>query len=61
MARCRLCTSNDDDALIEHLAEYTWNARVERMAEDVPWSEAGATWQALFREYAVSVVQALKG
>jgi hypothetical protein len=57
--RCRLCTSNDDDALYERLAEKLWNSRIERLEGAAPWSEAGATWQATFRELAVAARQAL--
>ena len=46
MARCRLCTSNDDEAVIEHLAEKLWDSRIERLEGPWAWKEAGATWQA---------------
>ena len=59
MARCRLCTSNDDDAVIEHLAEKLWDSRVERLEGPWAWEDAGATWQAAFREMAVAARQAL--
>ena len=57
--RCRLCTSNDQDAVIEHLAAFMWDSRMERFEEHTPWSEAGATWQAAFREMAVAARQTL--
>jgi len=60
MARCRLCTSNDDDALIEHLDEKLWDSRIERIEGPLPWSEAGATWHAAFRELAGAARQALR-
>lgn len=59
MSRCRLCTSNDNDALIEHLAEKLWDSRIERLEGPLPWDQAGATWQAAFRELAVTARQAL--
>ncbi|MBB5709363.1 hypothetical protein FHT02_000569 [Sphingomonas xinjiangensis] len=59
MARCRLCTSNDDEALNEHLAEKLWDSRIARLEGPIPWSEAGGTWQAAFRELAVAARQAL--
>lgn len=58
MARCRLCTSNDDYALIEHLAEKLWDSRIARIEVPIPWEDAGATWQAAFRELAVAARQA---
>ena len=59
MPRCRLCTSNDIDAVNEHLAEKLWDSRIANLEEPIPWSEAGATWQAAFRELAVAARQAL--
>ncbi len=59
MARCRLCTSNDDGAVIEHLAEKLWDSRIERLEGPWAWADAGATWQAAFREMAVAARQAL--
>lgn len=59
MARCRLCTSNDDDALIEHLAKKLWDSRIARIETPIPWVDAGATWQFAFRELAVAARQAL--
>jgi hypothetical protein len=57
--RCRLCTSNDDEAVIEHVAAYMWESRMDHFEERTPWSEAGGTWQAAFREMAVAARQAL--
>jgi hypothetical protein len=57
--RCRLCSSNDDDALIDHVAAYMWESRMERMEDRTPWADAGATWQSAFREMAVAARQAL--
>lgn len=61
MARCRLCTSNDDEALIEYLAEKLWDSRMGEFEVATPWAEAGAFWQAKFREMAVSAKLALRG
>jgi len=59
MARCRLCTSNDVEAVNEHLAEKLWDSRIANLEGPIPWREAGATWQAAFRELAVAARQAL--
>jgi len=59
MPRCRLCTSNDVDAVNEHRAEKLWDSRIAQIEDPIPWSEAGATWQAAFRELAVAARQAL--
>ena len=33
---CRLCTSNDNEALIERVAAYMWESRMERMENRKP-------------------------
>lgn len=58
--RFRLCTSNVNDALIEHVAAYMWESRMEGMEDRTPWADAGATWQAAFREMAVAARKALE-
>jgi hypothetical protein len=57
--QCRLCTSNDENAMIEHVAAYIWETRMERVEDRTPWKEAGATWQTAFLEMAVAAQQAL--
>ena len=57
--RCRLCPSNDEDAVIEHVASYIWESRMDRVEDRTPWKEAGTTWQTAFREMAVAAQQAL--
>ncbi len=59
MPRCRLCTSNDVEAVNEHLAEKLWDSRIANLEDHIPWEEAGATWQAAFRELAIAARQAL--
>ncbi|MET3826592.1 hypothetical protein ABIC16_002285 [Sphingomonas sp. PvP055] len=61
MARCRLCTSNDEDAVVDHLAEKMWDSRQVHFEVRTPWCEAGGTWQSAFRELAVAARQALVG
>jgi hypothetical protein len=39
-ARCQLCTGNDEDAVIEHVAAYMWESRVERVEDRTPWADA---------------------
>jgi len=58
--RCRLCTSNDEEAVIEHVAAYMWDSRMERVEDRTPWADAGATWKTAFREMAIAATQALK-
>jgi hypothetical protein len=49
--RCRLCASNDEDAVIEHVAAYMRESRMERVEDGTPWNKVGATPQTAFREW----------
>ena len=53
--RCRLCTANDPEAVIEDVAARLWESRDER-----PWNEAGGYWQRVFRELAQTSIAALR-
>ncbi|WP_168711624.1 hypothetical protein [Sphingomonas sp. PAMC26645] len=45
--------------MIEHVAAYMWESRMERVEDRTPWADAGATWKTAFREMAVAAKQAL--
>lgn len=49
---CRICGSNDPDALIDEIAERIWECRRDPVLNDPPWSEASDYWQMTLREYA---------
>ncbi len=53
--RCRLCTANDEAALIEEVAEALWISRDGRT-----WAGAGPSWQRTFRELATTAVHAMR-
>lgn len=36
--------------MIEHLTQAVWDSRQGEFEVATPWDEAGATWQAKFRE-----------
>ncbi|MCW2406932.1 hypothetical protein M2336_003616 [Sphingobium sp. B1D7B] len=59
MDRCRLCTTNDRDALAEQLAEEMWNSRRDR-AIDPPWEEAGPYWHRAMRQFADATLKMLQ-
>lgn len=52
---CRICTTNDRQALVEELAAGMW-AKCETSDEYTDWTEewakAGPYWQTLFRQCA---------
>ena len=52
-------TSIGEAVLIEHFSEKLWYSRIERLEWPLPWKDAGAIWQAVFRERAVTSRQAL--
>jgi hypothetical protein len=58
-ARCRLCTTNDHDALIEQLAADLWERHRDREILG-PWESAGAYWQRAMREFAEGAVALLR-
>lgn len=58
--RCRPYTSNDENTVIEHVAAYEQESRMERVEDRTPWADAGATWKTAFREMAVAAHRALR-
>lgn len=57
--RCRLCTTNDLDALADELAERMWESRRDREI-DPDWSRAGPYWHETMRQFARSTIEMLK-
>lgn len=55
MTRCRVCTTNDPDALREEIAAEMWSGRVS----GVPWSDAGPYWRAKMLELADDALRAM--
>jgi hypothetical protein len=53
--RCRLCTANDHEAVVEKLAPDLAESRDECARED-----AGPRWQRIFREFAEKAVSSLQ-
>lgn len=58
--RCRLCSANDLDGLVEQLAEDLWESRRYGTLDDVPFAECGEYWQSIFREFARTAVAKLR-
>lgn len=54
--RCRLCTANDRDALIEQLAAELWQTR-----DGQPWVEVSDQWQHVFRQFPTAAIATLRG
>lgn len=58
-SRCRICTANDREALIDDLARALWDSRRGGTLDDVPLDQAGPHWQRVFQEFAVSAIDLL--
>ncbi|HEX8556215.1 MAG TPA: hypothetical protein VF695_16040 [Sphingomonas sp.] len=58
--RCRLCTANDQEALIEHVAERLWEKVRRGSLDDRPWETAGGYWQRTYRDLAERAIDALR-
>ena len=56
MTRCRLCTTNDLDGLIEEVAREMWEGY---KAENGKWDDNAGYWQIVFRNYARSMMTVL--
>lgn len=59
-ARCRICTSNDEDALIDHIAEAIWESRRHGSLDDQPWSKVHPYWYKEMRQLAETAVNAAR-
>jgi len=58
MGRCRICTTNDREALVEELAERMWESRRDHEHEK-PWNETTSYWQEAFRQFAATSIKML--
>jgi hypothetical protein len=59
VSRCRLCTTNDREALIEDLAREMWESRRD---PELDWSwEECRRWQDIYREHARLTLYMLDG
>lgn len=59
MARCRICTTNDREALIEELATRMWESRRDREIDPDEFEDAPPYWQMTFREFASETIKML--
>jgi hypothetical protein len=59
MLRCRLCTTNDRDGLVEQLAAEMYASRSEQ-GIDPPWERAGEYWQRAMRQFAEATLKMLE-
>jgi hypothetical protein len=58
--RCRICTSNDREALVEGLAADLWETQRHGTLDDRPCDRAGDYWQRIFRSFAEAAIETLR-
>jgi hypothetical protein len=56
--RCRLCTANDREALVEQLAITLYQSRIDPMV-DPTWDHSGM-WQTIMRDFAETSLHILE-
>lgn len=63
MSRCRICSANDETALVEQMAEAMWLTQETRDPDNEwqPWDQAGPYWQRVMREFAAASLNVLRG
>jgi len=60
MSRCRLCTSNDRDALLDSVAADLWESRRRGTLDDYPWTECPPYWRTIYLELAATAIESLE-
>lgn len=58
---CLLCGSSEHLGLIERVAADLWESRRTGHLDDRPWAEAGEYWQRIFRGFAESAIESIRG
>ena len=61
MSRCRICSANDREQLIEDMARSMWDTqkRSDPADEWQPWEQAGLYWQTIMRQFAEATLGAI--
>ena len=59
---CRICTANDEEALIEQMAEAMWLTQETRDPDNEwrPWDQAGPYWQRGMLDYARASLKVIR-
>jgi len=62
MSRCRICSANDEDALIEDVARAMWDTQKSSNPDDEwrPWERAGPYWQNIMLQFAAATMKTLR-
>lgn len=59
---CRICTANDEEALIEQMAEAMWStyATTDTHTEWAPWDKAGPYWRTIMLNHARAALRVVR-
>lgn len=62
MTRCRICSSNDEETLIEDVARAMWLTQESSSmdAEWRVWENAGPYWQTIMKQFAAATIKTLR-
>jgi hypothetical protein len=62
VARCRICTANDREALVLEMAIAMWDTQVTAASHSdyEPWPEASPFWQQRMLEFAEASLRAIE-
>ena len=62
MTRCRICSANDREQLIDDMAREMWDTQRSASPDDEwrPWERAGPYWQGIMRRFAEATLRALQ-
>lgn len=54
MSRCRICSSNDREQLVDDMAKAIWLTQESANPDNEwrPWENAGPYWQNIMRQFA---------
>lgn len=63
MSRCRICSANDRQQLIEDMAREMWLTQESSDKGDEwrPWENAGPYWQTIMRQFAAATLRVIDG
>jgi hypothetical protein len=62
MSRCRICSANDRESLINEMAAEMWNTQRSSNKDDEwrPWEQAGPYWHQMMRQFAEATLNVLQ-
>ncbi|WP_121119096.1 hypothetical protein [Croceibacterium ferulae] len=62
MSLCRICSANDEEALVEDVARSMWDTQRSSDPDDAwrPWDQAGPYWQRVMLQFAKATVKMLR-